>query len=167
MHWTQVIMGSWQGVTSAATCSTMNGKGNALSNALKNNKMILWGIKPRVTNQADYCPANNNLLSHRGNAEWSWWKAKHETGPFPNTWSYPNDTKEMTSTVSVKGYNRGHFLSHKVKMQYVYFRSHAEYFLLPWKIPLEISRRSMIFHNLREYLPHKIFIHTTFYHVHE
>ncbi len=26
-----------------------------------------------------------------------------------------------------------HVLPHKVKMQYVHFRSHAEYFLLPWK----------------------------------
>ncbi len=27
------------------------------------------------------------------------------------------------------------FLPHKVKTQYVHFRSHAGYFLLPWKIP--------------------------------
>ncbi len=35
----------------------------------------------------------------------------------------------------------------KVKMQYVHFRSHTEYFLLSWIIPEEISRRSMLFHN--------------------
>ncbi len=35
----------------------------------------------------------------------------------------------------------------QVKMQYLHFRSHANYFLLPWKIPEEISRRSMFFHN--------------------
>ncbi len=40
-------------------------------------------------------------------------------------------------------------LPHKVKTQYLHFRSHAEYFLLSWKIPQEISRRSMLFHNLR------------------
>ena len=33
---------------------------------------------------------------------------------------------------------------HKVKAQYLHFRSHAEYFLLSWKIPEEISRRSML-----------------------
>ncbi len=32
------------------------------------------------------------------------------------------------------------YLHHKVKMQYLHFRSHAEYFLLPWKIP-EVIRR--------------------------
>ncbi len=31
-------------------------------------------------------------------------------------------------------------LSHKVKTQYVHFRLHTNYFLLPWKIPEEISR---------------------------
>ncbi len=38
-------------------------------------------------------------------------------------------------------------LPHKVKMEYVHFRSHAEYFLLPWKIPVETSRQSMLFQN--------------------
>ncbi len=33
------------------------------------------------------------------------------------------------------------------KTQYVHFRSHTEYFLLPWKITEEISRLSMVFHN--------------------
>ncbi len=28
----------------------------------------------------------------------------------------------------------------KVKMQYVHFRLHPNYFLLPWKIPKDISR---------------------------
>ncbi len=31
-------------------------------------------------------------------------------------------------------------LPHKVKTQYLHFRSHAEYFLLAWKIPEMISR---------------------------
>ncbi len=34
----------------------------------------------------------------------------------------------------------------KVKTHYVHFRSHTEYFLLSWIIPVEISRRSMLFH---------------------
>ena len=39
-------------------------------------------------------------------------------------------------------------MPHKVKTQYVHLRSHAEYFLLPRKVPEEISRRSIIsFHN--------------------
>ena len=38
-------------------------------------------------------------------------------------------------------------LPYTVKTQYVHFRSHAEYFLLPWKIPDEISRRSVLFHS--------------------
>ncbi len=33
-------------------------------------------------------------------------------------------------------------LPHKVKTQYVHYRSHIEYFLLPWKISEKISRRS-------------------------
>ncbi len=32
------------------------------------------------------------------------------------------------------------FLPHKVKTQYLHFRSHAEYFLLSWKIPEVMSR---------------------------
>ena len=31
--------------------------------------------------------------------------------------------------------------------EYVHFRSHAGYFLLLWKIPEAISRRSMLYHN--------------------
>ncbi len=33
----------------------------------------------------------------------------------------------------------------QVKTQYLHFRSHANYFLLTWKIPEEISRRSLLF----------------------
>ncbi len=36
-------------------------------------------------------------------------------------------------------------LSHKVKMQYVQFKLHTNYFLLPWKNPEEISNRSVFF----------------------
>ncbi len=39
------------------------------------------------------------------------------------------------------------FLPHKVKMQYLHFRSHAEYFLLSWKIPEVMSRRPILFNN--------------------
>ncbi len=38
-------------------------------------------------------------------------------------------------------------LPHKVKTQYLHFRSHAEYSLLSWKISEVISRRSILFHN--------------------
>ncbi len=38
-------------------------------------------------------------------------------------------------------------LPYKVKTQYLHFRSHAKYFLLSWKIPEVISRRSILFHN--------------------
>ncbi len=34
-----------------------------------------------------------------------------------------------------------------VQMQYVHFRSHIQYFCLPWIIPEEISRRPMLFYN--------------------
>ncbi len=37
-------------------------------------------------------------------------------------------------------------LPHKVKTQYLHFRSHAEYFLLSWKIPEVISRWSILFY---------------------
>ncbi len=33
-------------------------------------------------------------------------------------------------------------LPHKSKMKYVHFRLHANYFLLPWKIPEEISAQT-------------------------
>ena len=36
-------------------------------------------------------------------------------------------------------------LPHKVKTQYVHFRLHTNYFLLPWKIPEEISRWPILF----------------------
>ncbi len=57
-------------------------------------------------------------------------------------------------------------LPHKVKMQYVLFRLHTNYFLLPWEIPEEISRRSGLFNNYRQYLPYQtyMYVHTTFYH---
>ncbi len=32
----------------------------------------------------------------------------------------------------------------KVKMQYMHFRLHSNYFLVPWKIPEEISRRLIV-----------------------
>ncbi len=38
-------------------------------------------------------------------------------------------------------------LPHYVKTQYLHLRVYANYFLLPWKIHEEISRRSMLFHN--------------------
>ena len=38
-------------------------------------------------------------------------------------------------------------LPHQVKTQFLHFRSHAEYFLLPWKFPEVISRRLILFHN--------------------
>ena len=33
-----------------------------------------------------------------------------------------------------------HLLPHQVKTQYLHFRLHAKYFLVPWKIPEEITR---------------------------
>ena len=57
------------------------------------------------------------------------------------------------------------FLSRKVKTQYLHFRLHANYFLLPWKIPAEISRRPMLFNNERQYLPCQTYVDTTFYDV--
>ncbi len=56
------------------------------------------------------------------------------------------------------------FLPYKIKMQYMQFRLHVEYFLLPLKIPEEMSRRSMLFNNRREYLLYETYVHTTFYH---
>ncbi len=54
------------------------------------------------------------------------------------------------------------------KTQYLHFRFHASYFLLPWKITEEISRRSMLFHSQRQYLPHHIkhSVDTTFLKTH-
>ncbi len=54
--------------------------------------------------------------------------------------------------------------SHKVRTQYVHLKSHPVYFLLPWITPQDISRRSMLFHNWREYLLYQTYVHTTFYH---
>ncbi len=50
-----------------------------------------------------------------------------------------------------------------VKMQHLHFRIHAKYFLLPWKIPEEISRWAMLFYKGRIYHMKHIFVHTTFY----
>ena len=49
----------------------------------------------------------------------------------------------------------GVLLPHKIRMQYVHLRSQAEYFLLPWKTPEEISKSSqgsVQCYNLRQYL---------------
>ncbi len=40
----------------------------------------------------------------------------------------------------------GTYLSHQVKTQYLHFKIHPNYSLLPLKIAEEISRRSMLFH---------------------
>ena len=43
-------------------------------------------------------------------------------------------------------------LPDKVKMQYLHFRFYANFFLLPWKIPEEICRQSVLFNILRYYI---------------
>ena len=43
-------------------------------------------------------------------------------------------------------------LPHTVKLQYLYFRSHAEYFLWSWKFPKVISRRSILYYNVQLYI---------------
>ncbi len=45
-------------------------------------------------------------------------------------------------------------------MQYVHFRSYVIYFLLPWKIPEEISRQSVLLRNEREYLLYETLLYT-------
>ena len=53
-------------------------------------------------------------------------------------------------------------LPHYVKMQYLHLRFYANYFLLPWKIPEEISRQfSSITKGSIYHMKH---VHTTFYH---
>ncbi len=54
-------------------------------------------------------------------------------------------------------------LLYKVKTQYAHFRLHTNYFLFPWKIPQEISRRSMLINYWRQYLPHQTYVHTSFH----
>ncbi len=46
----------------------------------------------------------------------------------------------------------------------MHFRLHANYFLLPLKIPEEIIRQSMLFDNKRQYLACQTNVDTTFYH---
>ena len=68
----------------------------------------------------------------------------------------------LSITWAIHSYISQSTLSHKVKTQYVHLTSHTEYFLLHRKIPEEISRRLMLFHNWREYLPYQTYVHTTF-----
>ena len=49
-------------------------------------------------------------------------------------------------------------------MQYVHFRLHANYTFFYWKIPKSSCRRSILFYNVRAYLPYQTCDHTTFYH---
>ena len=72
---------------------------------------------------------------------------------------YKNAWKEVVKN--------GAFLScrhsaREVKTQCLHFRTHAEYSLLFWKIPEEISRRSILFHNQRKYLLYQTYAHATF-----
>ena len=56
-------------------------------------------------------------------------------------------------------------LPKKVKTLYLHFRFHANYSPLPWKIPEEIiSKLSMLFHGLTQYLPYQTHVHTSFCH---
>ena len=43
----------------------------------------------------------------------------------------------------------------RVKIRYVHFSLQANYFLLPWEIPEEISRQSKVFNKYRQYLPYQ------------
>ena len=43
------------------------------------------------------------------------------------------------------------------------FKFNVNYFLRPWKIPEEISRRSILFHNWRQYLPYQAYMYE--YHI--
>ena len=76
-------------------------------------------------------------------------------------WILTNQT--ISNEIDLLGLHQ-HIPPHKVKMQYVHFRLHVNYFLLPWKIPEEVSRRSMLFNNYRQYLPNQTYVHATFYH---
>ena len=70
------------------------------------------------------------------------------------TSSFPKRFRDFSGYVTV---------SNKVKTQYVHFRLHyTNYFLLPWKIPEELSTRSMVFNDYeRQY---NKYVHTVFYH---
>ena len=51
----------------------------------------------------------------------------------------------MRSSQSAANHGNTRPLPYKVKMQYVDFREHANYFLLPWQIREELSWQSMLF----------------------
>ncbi len=58
-----------------------------------------------------------------------------------------NSSSNFISKSTKPRESRWKILPHKVKMQYVHFRIHTNYFLLPWKITEEISRQSVLFNN--------------------
>ena len=95
--------------------------------------------------------------SHFGK-RWLWGLMSHTVSPFfkafISTGLYTRWLQKCHQPYQVTWYD-------KVKMQYVHFRLHVNCFLLPWKIPEEISRQSMRFNNSKQYLP---YVHTTFYH---
>ena len=65
-------------------------------------------------------------------------------------WKHSNNVMFKVGQIISNGcYFRLHvrYLSHKETTLYLHSSFHANYFLLPWKTPEEISRRSMLFHN--------------------
>ncbi len=71
-------------------------------------------------------------------------KKKKKKKPDQKVAIQPQNVLETLEDIDIKScqieYNLED-LSQKVKMQYLHFRSHAEYFPLSWKIPEVISRR--------------------------
>ena len=59
----------------------------------------------------------------------------------------PEDVNKLLKAIVSRKLGRVqvHKLPHKVKMEYVHFTLHINYFLLPYKFPEEISRQSVFF----------------------
>ena len=69
---------------------------------------------------------------------------------------FDNDNENITQSTNIlhwliigqlELHNNNSSLPLQVKTQYLHFRFHANWFLLPWKISEKISRRSMLFNN--------------------
>ena len=105
---------------------------------------------------------------------WDLWYSKYcqgrwnnfqsgETPPFLTTLNYyQSNNSDILALMNIP--ELGDTLPHKVKMQYVHCRLIASYFLLPQTNPTEMSRRSILFHNQRQYVLYQTCVNTTFLH---
>ena len=100
--------------------------------------MSFWGGNPLTPN---FSEVRNVLRPHAAPDSFDW--SIHFNSVYNGHVALLTDDDGQKCNVV----NVAQYLPHKVKTQYLHFRSYAEYFILSWKILELMSKRSILFHN--------------------